>query len=76
MKAVYRTPDSTEYYRDPSKNNEAKWRTCASELRMEFYLQILESFSSSGENVVGIYAGSKCMLAAKVSLVIACARYP
>lgn len=67
MKTEYKTPNDLDYYKDPVRNNEAKWRTCASELRMEFYLEILQSFASAGENVIGIYAGSKCMLAAKVN---------
>ena len=57
---------SVQYYTDPSKNHEAKWRLSSSELRMEFYLEILQNFASPGENFFGIYTGAKCMLAAKV----------
>jgi hypothetical protein len=54
------------YYLDPSKNTEAKWRIEASELRMEFYLEILHAFAKREENVLGLYSGAKFMLAAKV----------
>ena len=54
------------YYNDPSKNHEAKWRLHPSELRMEFYFELLQNFASPGENFFGIYTGAKCMLAAKV----------
>ena len=57
---------SIAYYNDPSKNHEAKWRLYSSELRMEFYLELLQNFASPGENFFGIYTGAKCMLAAKV----------
>ena len=33
---------------------------------MEFYLEILQFFVSPGENALGIYTGSKCMLASKM----------
>ena len=64
-KAKY-TASTTSYYTDPSKNNEGKYRLHATELRMEFYLNILQSFAYRGDNVIGIYVGSKCMIAAKV----------
>ena len=41
MKGVYTTPQTCVYYTDPSKNNEGKWRLRLTELRMEFYLNIL-----------------------------------
>ena len=37
---------------------------------MEFYLDILQAFAKSEENVVGIYTGAKFMLAAKVRLIL------
>ena len=69
-KGEYRTPKDMAYYDDTARNNEAKWRIYSSELRMEFYLDMLSSFSSPGENVLAIYTGSKCMLAAKVFFII------
>lgn len=57
---------SSPYYLEPSKNNEGKYRHHAAELRMEFYLNILQSFAYRGDNIIGIYVGTKCMIAAKV----------
>ena len=65
-KDKYKTPKDMAYYDDPTRNNEAKWRIYSSKLRMDFYLDMLSTFASPGENVLGIYTGSKCMLAAKV----------
>ena len=66
IKAEYDTPASCMYYTDASKNIEAKWRIQATELRMEFYLQILQDFAMPDENVLGLYTGPKFMLASKV----------
>ena len=60
------TTSEIPYYLEPSKNSEAKYRLHPSELRMEFYIDILQSFGCAGENVIGIYAGAKLMIAAKV----------
>ena len=65
-KDEYKMPKDMAYYDDLAKNNEAKWRIYSSKLRMEFYLDMLSTFANPGENVLGIYTGSKCMLAAKV----------
>ena len=66
MKDKYETPILNQYYWDASKNTESKWRVEASELRMEFYLDILQSFAMPEENVLGIFAGAKFTIAAKV----------
>ena len=66
LKGRYNTPLGNSYYWDYSKNTESKWRAGPSELRMEFYLDILQAFAESEENILGIYAGAKFMLAAKV----------
>jgi len=67
MKSEYRAPGETcPYYRDSSKNTESKWRINPTELRMEFYLEILHVFAAPEENVLGIYTGGKFMLASKV----------
>jgi len=55
------------YYREFQKNTEAKYRIHPSELRMGFYINLLESFFVLGENVIGVYMGSKFMIATKVS---------
>ena len=49
---------------------ESKWKVEPSELRMEFYLDILQAFAKSEENVVGIYMEAKFMLVAKVRLIL------
>ena len=66
VKKKYETPANCLYYTDASKNTEAKWRIHASELRMEFYLEILHACAAPNENVLGVYAGAKFLLAAKV----------
>lgn len=66
MKARYVMPVTNVYYWEWGRNTEAKWRSASNELRMEFYLEILQTFSRPDENVVGIYTGMKFMLAAKV----------
>lgn len=66
VKKEYETPAVCQYYDEVSKNTEAKWRIHPTELRMEFYLQILQDFATPEENVVGVFCGPKFMLAAKV----------
>ena len=66
MKGIYTTLVSCAYYTDPSKNNEGKWRLRPTELRMEFYLNILQDFAAASENVLAVFTGRKFMLAAKV----------
>ena len=68
VKTKYDTPPNCVYYLDMTKNTKAKWRIEATELRMEFYLDILRDFAKSEENVLGIYSGAKFMIAAKVRL--------
>ena len=59
-------PAQIAYYDEPPRNHESKFRLSSSELRMEFYLDIIQNFASPGENFFGVYTGAKCMLAAKV----------
>ena len=66
MKGIYTTPQTCVYYTDPSKNNEGKWRLRPTELRMEFYLNILQDFAAASENILAVFTGRKFMLAAKV----------
>ena len=66
LKGRYNTPLGNSYYYDYDKNTESKWRAGPYELRMEFYLDIMQAFAKSEENVLGIYVGAKFMLAAKV----------
>ena len=65
IKPEYVAPNIA-YYNDPRENHESKFRSRSSELRMEFYLDIIQNFASPGENFFGVYTGAKCMLAAKV----------
>jgi len=65
MKDRYVTSGNT-YYNEWWKHTEAKYRVNRLEVCMGFYLDILQSFCVTGENVIGIYLGAKFMLAAKV----------
>jgi hypothetical protein len=62
----YRTPDIS-YYLEARKYQELKYRLSLSELRMEFYLDLLYDFCRPGDRFLGVYTGSKCLAAAKVS---------
>ena len=64
-KAKY-SASSSPYYLEPSKNNKGKYRHHAAKLRMEFYLNIIQSFAYRGDNIIGVYVDTKCMIAAKV----------
>ena len=66
VKKKYDTPANCVYYTEPARNTEAKWRVYPTELRMEFYLDILHACASPKENVLGIHTGAKFLLAAKV----------
>ena len=68
MKGIYTTPQTCVYYTDPLKNNEGKWRLRPTELRMEFYLNILQNFAAASENILVVFTGRKFMLAAKVKI--------
>ena len=70
LRGKYNTPLENSYYWDWGKNTESEWRVELFELRMEFYLDILQAFAKLEENVVGIYTGAKFMLAAKVRLIL------
>ena len=59
-------PSDVPYYIDVRRYMEAKYRVYASELRMEFYFELLNLFYKAGENIIGIHNGAKFMLAAKV----------
>ena len=67
IKKEYRT-STNPYYVYLAQNHEAKYRFHKSELRMEFYLDILQSFAVRGENVIGVYCGAKFMIAAMVRI--------
>ena len=45
-----------------------KYRLHASELRMEFYLDLFHDLCHPGDGFLGVYSRSKCLVVAKVSL--------
>jgi hypothetical protein len=61
----YRAPD-IPYYLEAGKYQELKYRLSSSELRMEFYLDLLFDFCRPGDRFLGVYSGSKCLVATKV----------
>ena len=66
VKAEFAVPSDVPYYSEVGRYNEVKYRVKSSELRMEFYLEIMKLFCRAGENFVGIHCNSKCLLVAKV----------
>ena len=56
------------YYTDSGKYSELKYRLCANELRMEIYLDLLHDLCRRGDRFMGVYSGSKYLIATKVSL--------
>ena len=68
MKAKFSIPSDVPYYSEVGRYNKVKYRVEPSELRMEFYLEVMKLFYRDGENFVGILYGLKCLLAAKVCL--------
>ena len=68
VKAEFAVPSDVPYYSEVGRYNKVKYRVEPSELRMEFYLEIMKLFCRAGENFVGIHCDSKCLLAAKVCL--------
>jgi hypothetical protein len=66
IRSEYRSPD-IPYYTDSRKYSELKYRLRASGLRMEFYLDLLHDLCRPRDSFLGVYSGSKCLVAAKVS---------
>jgi len=60
----------TLYYTDWWKNTMAKYRVHKSELHMELYLYILQSFCITRENIIGVYLGAKFMIAKKTREIV------
>ena len=67
IRSEYRTPEIS-YYTENGKYSELKYRLRASELRMEFYLDLLHDFCRPGDSFMGVYSGLKCLIAARVCL--------
>ena len=57
----------TAVYTKPRKYNELEYRIDTSELRMEFYLKVLEMFCKPGDSILSIFGGSKVLCAGLVS---------
>ena len=66
VRPLFNVPSDVLYYSEYGRYNEAKYRLYSSELRMEFYFELLRLFSLGGENVLGIHTGTKFMLASRV----------
>jgi hypothetical protein len=54
------------YYLEVGKYQELKYRLSSSEMRMELYLDLLFDFCRPGNRFLGVYSGSKYLVAAKV----------
>ena len=66
VRKEFTVPLDVPYYSDVGRYMEVKYRIYASELRMEFYFQLLQFFYRVGETIIGIRCGGKFMLIAKV----------
>ena len=54
------------YYLEAGKYQELKYRLSLSELHMEFYLDLLFDFCRPRDQFLGVYSGSKYLVAAKI----------
>jgi hypothetical protein len=61
----YCAPD-IPYHLEAGKYQELKYRLSSSELRMEFYLDLVYDFCKPRGQFLGVYTGLKCLVAAKV----------
>ena len=64
----YHVPD-IPYYADSGKYSKLRYRLSASELRMEFYLDLFHDLCCPRGNFLEMYSESKCLVAAKVCCV-------
>ena len=62
----YFAPDTIKY-KDAKRYNEFPFRMYNMELRMEFYLWLVEMFCLPGSTIFSVFAGSKLTCAALVS---------
>jgi len=58
---------SVPYYQESGHFYEAKWRAKESELRMEFYINLIQVYCEKGDGTLGVFCGSKFMVASLVS---------
>lgn len=64
-KLEIKAPD-VPYYTDSGHYNEAKWMAKESELRMEFYIDLIRTYWKKGDSTLGIFCGSKYTVASLV----------
>jgi hypothetical protein len=74
IRGEYRAPDIL-YYVEAGKYQEMKYRLCASELHMEFYLDLLFDLCRPGDRLLGIFMGSKCLVATHVCIILLALQY-
>jgi hypothetical protein len=65
-KKLYKAPEHIVYEK-PRKYNELEYAMYPNELRMEFFIKILEVFCKSGESVFQMFGGTKLLTATVVS---------
>ena len=58
---------NTFVYTKPRKYQELEYRDQPSELRMEFYLQLLDLFCRLGDTIYSVFSGTKVLCAGLVS---------
>ena len=56
------------YYVEAEKYKEMKYQLCVSELCMEFYLDLLFDLCKPGDRFLGVFMGSKYMVAMQVCI--------
>jgi hypothetical protein len=74
IRGEYHAPE-IPYYVEAGKYQEMKYRLYASELRMEFYLDILFDLCRPGDRLLGVFKGSKCLVATQVCIVLLSLQY-
>ena len=67
VKKQYQAPQHVVYEK-PRKYNELEYSMYPIELRMEFYIRILDMFCEQGDSVFELYAETKLMVASLVSV--------
>jgi hypothetical protein len=74
IRGEYRAPD-IPYYVEAGKYQEMKYRLCASELHMEFYLDLLFDLCRPGYRFLGDFMDSKCLVAMQVCIILLALQY-
>jgi hypothetical protein len=57
----------TSTYQKPQKYNELEYQIYTTELRMEFYLRVMEMFRKPGDTMFSIFGGGKVVCTGMVS---------